>query len=104
MAEQLKDATTDSSTASAQMASAPAGMRSSCSGAGNQGFIDYPQLPPPSEDMLRAPFLAFRQVFNNDTMSTLNTLVDTCTRLTRRLDGISDDAQSGDVKAPPAPC
>jgi len=101
MAKNIQGATNDSSQATAQMASAPAGLRSECK---NQGFIDYPQLPPPSEDMLRAPFLAFRQVFNNDTMSTLNTLVDTCSRLVRRLDGISDDAEAGEVKPPPAPC
>ena len=125
MAKKVQVATMDSSVAAAQMATAPAGLRSSCAqgfidylrvssrprpGAPLldlttcQGFIDYPQLPPPSEDVLRAPFLAFRLVFNNDTMSTLNTLVDTCTRLVRSLDGISDDAQGGDVKAPPAPC
>lgn len=126
MAKKVQGATNDSSQATAQMASAPAGLRSECK---NQGFIDYPlrvlprtqpgvapldptiqpfinypELPPPSEDMLRAPFLAFRQVFNNDTMSTLNTLVDTCSRLVRRLDGISDDAEAGEVKPPPAPC
>ncbi len=101
MAKKIQSATNDSSDAASRMASAPLGIRSDCKA---QGFVNYPQLPPPSEDVLRAPFLAFRQVFNNDTMSTLNTLVDTCSRLVRRLDGISDDAEGGQVQPPPASC
>jgi hypothetical protein len=105
MAKKIQSATNDSSDAASRMASAPPGIRSECKAeAQAQGFINYPELPPPSEDVLRAPFLAFRQVFNNDTMSTLNTLVDTCSRLVRRLDGISDDAEGGQVQPPPASC
>ena len=105
MAKKIQSATNDSSDAASRMASAPPGIRSECKAeAQAQGFINYPELPPPSEDTLRAPFLAFRQVFNNETMSTLNTLVDTCSRLVRRLDGISDDAEGGQVQPPPTSC